>query len=82
MAVESNLLSVAFKNCNLFSSYYVFSQPGIEEGSFSKQKASQDFEEAGEQSCIAKRKKSGINRTTKTSPSVIYSRYLWKDLII
>ncbi|XP_006358896.1 uncharacterized protein [Solanum tuberosum] len=44
--------------------------PGIEEGSFSKLKASQDFEEVGEQSCTTKRKKSGITRTTKTSPSV------------
>ncbi|KAL3331305.1 hypothetical protein AABB24_034899 [Solanum stoloniferum] len=43
--------------------------PGIEEGSFSKLKASQDFEEVGEQSCTTKRKKSGITRTTKTSPS-------------
>uniref|UniRef100_A0A0V0J1C0 Putative ovule protein n=1 Tax=Solanum chacoense TaxID=4108 RepID=A0A0V0J1C0_SOLCH len=44
--------------------------PGIEEGSFSKLKASQNFEEVGEQSCTTKRKKSGITRTTKTSPSV------------
>ncbi|TMX04869.1 hypothetical protein EJD97_004243 [Solanum chilense] len=43
--------------------------PGIEEGSFSKLKASQDFEEVGEQSCTTKRKKSGITRTTKTSLS-------------
>uniref|UniRef100_A0A3Q7HTI3 MBD domain-containing protein n=1 Tax=Solanum lycopersicum TaxID=4081 RepID=A0A3Q7HTI3_SOLLC len=43
--------------------------PGIEEGSFSKLKASQDFEEVGEQSCTTKRKKSGITRTTKTYPS-------------
>ncbi|CAN4077775.1 unnamed protein product [Withania somnifera] len=43
---------------------------GIEEGSVSKKKASQDSEEVGEQSCISKRKKSGINRPyTKTSPS-------------
>lgn len=75
MAVESISLGVAFKNCNLFPSYYVFSQPGIEEGSFSKLKASQDFEEVGEQSCTTKRKKSGITRTTKTYPSVIYLRY-------
>ncbi|MCE5166329.1 hypothetical protein HAX54_017665, partial [Datura stramonium] len=43
---------------------------GIEEGSLSKKKASQDFEEVGEQSRISKRKKSGTNRlSTNTSPS-------------
>ncbi|CAN4127415.1 unnamed protein product [Withania somnifera] len=43
---------------------------GIEKGSVSKKKASQDSEEVGEQSGISKRKKSGIKRlSTKTSPS-------------
>ncbi|MCD7460860.1 hypothetical protein HAX54_044623, partial [Datura stramonium] len=69
VAVESTSLGVAFKNYNLFSSYYVLSQHGIERGHYPRRKHLRIFEEVG--SPLSKRQKPGSDFPSAKSVSSV-----------